>query len=307
MHRQEGQVLIMALIALALGALLVTPLLGQASTSLLASGLLHPQLIRSASCEAGVVDGMYKLRYTGLADSVTELNPTYTYTITVNGVPVLVTVSWVPPTAEATPTPPCEEPQCQRVQVSKEADPEVITPGVPTTVTYTITIKNVGTSTIYILNIGDRLPEDFTYEEGSANLTSECDDIIPLPTPVIGSDGSRQTVQWEWTMGTKIRTDAPDVPCPTPENAGPDTFYLTFQATIENPQQTTYDDLGWATFVPDSIGIVTTSGTDGSVTSTWPRYEIEASYGGMTITARVNLLRIEDVITGISVVSWHID
>lgn len=107
MHRQEGQALTLALIALAVGALMVGPLLSQASTGLLASEALSPQLTWGYSCEAGVQHGIWRLRYEpGFASSITELNPTQSYTITINEVEVLVTVTWVEVTAPPPPPPP---------------------------------------------------------------------------------------------------------------------------------------------------------------------------------------------------------
>ena len=85
----------MALLALALGVLLVTVFLYYASTSQLATKATQEQTIDHYSADAGVEYGLWQLQYGGLTNTLTITNPFEVFTLTINGQTVVVTATRV--------------------------------------------------------------------------------------------------------------------------------------------------------------------------------------------------------------------
>ncbi len=93
---ESGQALVMALLALALGVLLVTGFLYYASTSQLATKAAREQTTDRYSADAGVEYGLWQLQYGGLTNTLTITNPFEVFTLTMNGQTVVVTVTLAP-------------------------------------------------------------------------------------------------------------------------------------------------------------------------------------------------------------------
>ncbi|MEA3397764.1 MAG: hypothetical protein U9R05_09920 [Chloroflexota bacterium] len=92
---ESGQALVMALLALALGVLLVSGFLYYASTSQLATSTAREQTTDRYSTDAGVEYGLWRLQYGGLTNTLTISNPSEIFTLTINGQTVAVTVTRV--------------------------------------------------------------------------------------------------------------------------------------------------------------------------------------------------------------------
>ena len=98
-HRMQlddsGQALVIALLALTLGILLVAGFLYYASTSQRASQAVRDETIDHYSMDAGAEHAIWRLaNETGFAETVTANSP-LTYTITINGQTVVITVTRV--------------------------------------------------------------------------------------------------------------------------------------------------------------------------------------------------------------------
>jgi hypothetical protein len=92
---ESGRTLVIALILITLGVLLVTGLLYYVSASQLATRAAREQTTKHYSMDAGVEHAIWRLtNETGFTQTVTASSP-YTYTITINGETVVVTVTRV--------------------------------------------------------------------------------------------------------------------------------------------------------------------------------------------------------------------
>lgn len=92
---ESGQALVIALLALALGVLLVAGFLYYASTSQLATRAAQEQTTDRYSADAGVEHAIWRLtNEVGFTETVMANSP-FTYTITINGQTVVVTVTRV--------------------------------------------------------------------------------------------------------------------------------------------------------------------------------------------------------------------
>jgi len=94
-RNEQGQALIFALIMLAVGSLIVVPLLAFMSTGLMAAQTVEEKMNELYAADAGVEDAVHKILYTSVFDSL-GVNDSYPYTLTdpVNGItPVDITVT----------------------------------------------------------------------------------------------------------------------------------------------------------------------------------------------------------------------
>ncbi|MDY7079505.1 MAG: hypothetical protein SXV54_21590 [Chloroflexota bacterium] len=94
-REESGRTLVIALLLVALGVLLVTGLLYYVSTSQLATRAARKQTTNHYSMDAGVEHAIWRLtNETGFTQTVTTSSP-FTYTITINGQTVVITVTRV--------------------------------------------------------------------------------------------------------------------------------------------------------------------------------------------------------------------
>jgi Tfp pilus assembly protein PilX len=90
---QEGKTLVIALLALAIGIMLVTGLLYYVSTSQRAVSAAREQTTSRYSADAGVEYGLWQLQYGGLTNTLTITDPVKVLTCTINGQTVVITVT----------------------------------------------------------------------------------------------------------------------------------------------------------------------------------------------------------------------
>ena len=94
-RNQDGKTLVIALLALAIGTMLVTGLLYYVSTSQRAVSATREQATSRYSADAGVEHALWRLtNEAGFTQTVT-LNSPVTYTITINNQTVVITVTRV--------------------------------------------------------------------------------------------------------------------------------------------------------------------------------------------------------------------
>jgi hypothetical protein len=83
------------LILLALGTLLIVPFLGYMATGLTATKVFEEVMTEGYAADAGVEHAIWRIRYKpDFADSLIVGEPV-TYTVTINGIEVLITVTKV--------------------------------------------------------------------------------------------------------------------------------------------------------------------------------------------------------------------
>ena len=95
MNNQNGQSLPLAIIALAIGSLVVAPFLGLASTDLIGSRVYGEAIAEQSACEAGVEHAIWSLTRGDLAEQFVEPGDEVTYQLdeTINGLTAVVTVT----------------------------------------------------------------------------------------------------------------------------------------------------------------------------------------------------------------------
>jgi hypothetical protein len=95
MKKEKGQALPLALVALTIGALLVAPFLGHASSSMIGSREYGSTIDYRNACDAGIEHAIWSLIYSNLADLIPEVGNQYTYqlTETINGVTPTITIT----------------------------------------------------------------------------------------------------------------------------------------------------------------------------------------------------------------------
>ena len=92
---EKGQALPLAMMALAFGALIITPFLGHAGTSLTGSRIYGDIIRHQASCDAGIEHAIWNLTRGSLAEQIPETGDTVTYQLaeTLNNLTTTVTVT----------------------------------------------------------------------------------------------------------------------------------------------------------------------------------------------------------------------
>jgi hypothetical protein len=90
---EKGQVLIGAIIILAVGSLIITPLLSFMSTNIKSTLGYQNKMKESYACDAGIEDAVHKMiKDVPSLETLTE-DGSWTYTLTSNGLPVTVTIT----------------------------------------------------------------------------------------------------------------------------------------------------------------------------------------------------------------------
>jgi len=185
---RNGQALILVLIALAIGALVLTPMLRYVSTSLLGIRVSKEFLFTQYALDAGAEYQLWQLDYTENPEELLGL----TETITVNGIAVEVGLEVpTPPETEA----PLVVGGGKGLEIGMESNPNWIK--YKGTIIYTIKFYNVGNSELVASSARAILPKGFRYVEGS--LTTD----FPLGITEIAVNASpynpdqRQVVEFD--------------------------------------------------------------------------------------------------------------
>ncbi|MBA7616721.1 hypothetical protein ES703_24019 [subsurface metagenome] len=284
MNSEKGQAVLLALIALGIGALVTAPFLGHASSSLIGSRIYGQAIAERYSADAGVEHAIWRLKYEpDFADSLTAESPTANYSITINNMTNNITVTRIEDAFPPEPPPPPEGPQAWRIQIAKSVEPNSAPVGEPETFTYTIYIENVGTSTVHIVEIGDLLPIGFIYETGTSSG-------VTFEEPIKKLEGGQQELVWGFSEESRPSVD------------GGETVTQVFQATA-TPEEDIYWNTAWVTLDPTSIGTIGTGSSapvGGGGCSPYV-YDLVSTAAGTTIHAQAS---IGD--TGVSILSWQV-
>jgi len=277
---ESGSSLLLVIIFVALLGLLIVPGLQLVYAGSKASQVYENSLLERYSADSGVEHVLGRLKYeAGFADSINESTPVLNYDVEVNNHQVDVTVEYVD---HSSGEPPEGGPQSWRLEISKEANPSSGLPGQQLTITYTITIRNAGTSTIHLTEVGDRLPAGFQSVEYMAGSSSGISPVDPQTSWV---DDRLQLV---WPLGTTpgYRVDAGTV------------HQQQFQVLATIGWET-HLNLAWVVASPSSIGYVSTGDT--APVEGARLYDVTATTGNATVKARVGLANDSSV----AIVSWQ--
>ena len=269
----KGQVLPLALIAMAGGALIIGPLMTYVSTSLYSLQKGTASVREYYAADSGAEHAIWRLKYDGLSLSM-ETPFNYIYS-TVNNLPVDITI-----TKKATVTSSlCGDnlpgSDSDKVEISKSVTPEHATPGVPTVFNYQIEFENQGTSTIHFSEIGYTLPVGFIYIAGSS--VGNYSDPPNYSDPTING----RILTWDFSP-------------PYPSIGSGDEFDQTFRATGVLDDGTYCDlcDAAWVVFTPASIGCVMSSGGG-------DRYNIRSAAGSNYVQSAIGISEGD-----VTILSW---
>jgi ABC-type amino acid transport system permease subunit len=94
---EEGQALVITLLALLLGVLLVSGFLYFASTSQRATGAAVEQTTRRYSSDAGIERGLWLLQYGGVTNTLTAIGSSLTTQTTINNLTVTIIITRTTP------------------------------------------------------------------------------------------------------------------------------------------------------------------------------------------------------------------
>ncbi len=253
-NSEDGQALVIVLLALLLGVLLVSGFLYFAGTSQRATTAAINQTTQRYSSDAGIERGLWWLQYGDLTQTLTTIgssvmtqtqlnNFTVTIIITAN---TNMNIVVIPPPSQIT--------------LDKAVTPATF-PGAGQPVTYTIMITNAGPSNTRVQQITDTLPAGFTYVTTTATSVSRFPDAIHV---------SGQTLTWSYSS-------------PRPSIPAGSTATLTFVAT--SGATSACNSAGVT--IQGSIGLVARSNL---ACLDWPEYWISAQTGPQTILVRVRLV-----------------
>ncbi|MBI4287735.1 MAG: hypothetical protein HY671_04805 [Chloroflexi bacterium] len=267
--RECGQVFTMALLTLAGGALIVGPLLGYVSATMTSIRKSAENTGRYYAADAATEHAIWLLRYGGLY-LYTDEPYAYTYPA-VNNSSVSVTIVNRSPVIDAN----CYNDQwpgtqTQKVEVGRVVSPSIAPPGVPTTFTVTVRLRNVGTATIHFWELGYAMPPFFTYVPGSSSGVTTNDPTI-----------TNGILTWGFTA-------------PLPRINSGDTMTQTIQmvGTLPEGIYCDYCDVAWIIFGPDSTGCV--------LFRSGERFNVEATAGHTSIKSSILLSG-----TDVQVLSWE--
>ncbi len=168
MSGQRGIALIMVLAFLAVAAPVITGALALSSNLSLDSGVKERILKRQYALLGASQDAIYRLAYQpGYLESLQTGVPT-SYSITLNGEALTVTVTSIVAPLSSPPPPPMAD-NARRLQAYKFVTPTVASPGVLTTFTYSVIVRNQDDDQEQVTHINDHLPPGFSYVAGSSS------------------------------------------------------------------------------------------------------------------------------------------
>ena len=288
----------MALALLAVGVLLLTPLVAHAGTSLTDSETCREEVLEYGTADAGVEHAMWRLKYEeGFAQALTDGGPTADYAVSVNSTDVPISICM-----ELTEPPPPPPPPVPTwwfgVAVGQEVEPGYTDPGVPTTFTYTLTVGNEAWLIVYELEeIGVLLPEGFEYVAGSSSGVTGDD-------PTIGTLEGQPELTWTFSE-------------PLPELLPGEVVTQTFQATATLDEGETAWSWAWVEatgllfgFIPidleaflEWLGIEPPEPEPCGITGSWKIYQIGSSDGDTSIQAEVMIDEEGEII----ILSWQVN
>ncbi len=200
--REGGQVFILVLILLAIGALLVVPALRLTGTSLKSSQIVTRQAKALYAADAAQEYVLWKLLYQSYGSEFTYNGENKTLTseeyplLNVYGIPVDVTVIMRAVEGVGAITLATDE----AIMPTKTVSPSTVPDGSYRTYTYTIRLEQLSDNTSQGLNaVYDILPDEFDesdYEIGSSRLSVDGGLFVPIGDPARDVVGGQVRLRW---------------------------------------------------------------------------------------------------------------
>ena len=166
---ERGYVLLLVLAVLALGSLVIAPTLRYTDTGLRAASVSRNQLLRQYATDGAVEYSLWQIanNVDGIVDNLTLDNPSYTTSVTLNGieVPITTEISHTGEGGEPGPLPPTQS--GIYLEAVLEVDPAWAPVGQYTDFTFTVHARNYGTSVVKLKGVLQVLSPDFEYIPGS--------------------------------------------------------------------------------------------------------------------------------------------
>ncbi len=259
---EKGQALPMVLILMAVGGLIIAPLLSYTSSGLKVGQAYEKMADEFYAADAGIEDGLWQIKYNHLEelfDNYQRYNYTtvyeypISYPVEVNEIDVDITIEniWIPKDILA--------PTHQEAEELIGAGKLIITGGVPAELTQQVKIyyyKEASDPGLYVNKIGIWLPPGVSYNtEGECTLETHLNDVLGADyTRSITSHQGGQAVVWTLTYPLPF-TDLPGVST----TDTPMTSTFTFLFTLDYPESERS---------PEAVSWITTTGVT-DIPFTW--------------------------------------
>lgn len=283
MKRQEkGQVIILVLILLAVGALLIVPTLQYASTGLKAYQVSRELLTEQYAADAAVEDAMWRLKFNVdfpdpdppeivNRDSLVNAGDRVTYSVTVNGIQVPVVVEL--PNQDPEPAP--EKTPGIHLHAAADRNPRWTKPGA-NTFTYTIIMANYGTAMLQVREIQDLLPPGYSYDGPTLGefYKTNTEKVTFTDDPTTLPDGKLQWILPNPNVGRSWQGVPPST--------------LSFSVTAD-PDWGIYYNQAWVSYKEFGKEEIVDETTDEAAPIWVNIYHVKAQAGKVTIRASVAL------------------
>jgi hypothetical protein len=268
--RERGMSLVLVLVFLAFGSLAIPPTLNYVITGLKAAHISEEQLLRQYAADSAVEYSRWQLtsNIDGIRDTLTLSNPSYSSSVTVNGIVVPYTITVAQSAVGGAPGPIGPISSGILGEAILQVTPTWAPSGVPVDFTFTVHFRNIGTSAIHLKGLRQLLPPHFLYIQNS----------YVGPNAVF----TKQLVVDRWELNWNFKS-------PLPVVASGETYIMSLGAR-STPPVGAYDDFGQGWVYYSSFGVEQTLsiGTLGQVTGIG-LYDITASAGSYRIQGNVGI------------------
>jgi hypothetical protein len=231
--KQRGYSLALVLIFLAMGSLLLVPMLRFTTTALQSKQLYSAGVLDQYARDAAAEFGVWQLLYGSATQTLTESDDTITSTVSLNGIDADITIKMRTelgvnqvPGAEDNTLRPSVTVECAKDGDAVFDDDCSALPVLGGMVArYTVSLEQISPDLSVTLDtVYDEMPAGFTYRTGTV-ASSDFPEIVAV-TPTILSQGQIDIVKWDLTAcGT----------CPITFTHG-EIKTFTFEANIDNKQ-----------------------------------------------------------------------
>lgn len=279
-NSQRGQVLILVLIALALGSLLITPMLNYVYTGLIGDRISQEQLLEQYAADAALEYSLWQLKYNvdGLTDQLDPDNPSSNTSVTVNGIDVPITMGIIQSLlGETWPFPvPSTQSGIHLTTAVVISKPYISGDGQTAYFPHMVYMFNSGTAEVRMKAVFQQFDPRFTYVPGSYDGPN--------------ADITETYVDDHW----ELRFDFAE---PFPSLSAQEATFITFTAsTSEEVGGNTYTGSGWVTYAAfgtDGDEVFTGEYDPGTIAG---YYEIIATAGSYTIRINVGITNEGEIV-----------
>jgi len=285
MNRQRGHVLILVLIVLAVGSLLITPMLRYVFTGLKEADISKELLLKQYAADAGVEYSLWQLKYNvdGLTDQLSPENPSCSTSITVNGidVPVTTEISQSPQSGNGSFTIPPPESGIHLAVALEITSPSWSGSGQIAYLTHIVSIYNYGTSAVHLKALLQQLDPYLEYVSGSYEGPN--------------AELTKTYVNDHWELHFDFRE-------PLPRLGTQEAMFITFIASAEEDMgEHAYSGSGEVSYAGfEEEEVLSYSGESG--TAAFGLYDLTITIGSYTVLVNVGITEEGEII----VRSWQI-